>query len=137
MPLRIHLKPNERLIINGAAIRNGDRPTSLLIENPCRFLRETEIITESEADTACKQLCVTLQLIYLADHPQEADDLLVRQSNEILKAMPSSTPYLVAIQDELAAKQYHRALKVGRELVAYERSLLERLDPTNDVAAPT
>ncbi len=29
MPLRIELKPNERLIINGALIRNGDRPPGL------------------------------------------------------------------------------------------------------------
>ncbi|MFH6785392.1 MULTISPECIES: flagellar biosynthesis repressor FlbT [Methylobacterium] len=137
MPLRINLKPNERLIINGAAIRNGDRATSLLIENPCKFLRESEIIPESEADTACKQICVTLQLIYLADHPREADDLLVRQSTELLKAMPTSAPYLVAIQDELAAGQYHRALKVGRELVAYERSLLDRLETPPDAASPS
>ncbi|KMO39553.1 flagellar protein FlbT [Methylobacterium tarhaniae] len=137
MPLRINLKPNERLIINGAAIRNGDRATSLLIENTCRFLRESEIITESEADTACKQLCVTLQLIYLADHPQEADDLLVRQSNALLQAMPTSAPYLVAIQDELAAKQYHRALKVGRELVAYERALLKRPEAPADATSPS
>jgi flagellar protein FlbT len=127
MPLRINLKPFERLIINGAAIRNGERSTSLLIETECRFLRESEIITESEADTACKRLCVTLQLIYLAEHPAEADDLLIRQSRELLDAMPTCAPYLLAIQDELANKQYHRAIKRGRELVAYERSLLERL----------
>ncbi|KMO19065.1 flagellar biosynthesis repressor FlbT [Methylobacterium platani] len=134
MPLRIHLKPNERLIINGAAIRNGERATSLLIENTCKFLRETEIIPESGADTACKRLCVTLQLIYLADHPLEADDLLVRQSLEILRSMPTSAPYLVAIHDELANRQYHRALKAGRELVAYERTLLSRLAPATDAA---
>ncbi|TGD97387.1 flagellar biosynthesis repressor FlbT [Methylobacterium nonmethylotrophicum] len=134
MPLRIHLKPFERLIINGAALRNGERATNLLIENTCKFLRESEIIPESGADTACKRLCVTLQLIYLADHPLEADDLLVRQSLEILRSIPTSAPYLVAIQDELAAKQYHRALKVGRELVAYERSLLARLTGATDAA---
>jgi flagellar protein FlbT len=135
MPLRIHLKPFERLIINGAALRNGERSTNLLIENTCKFLRESEIIPESGADTACKRLCVTLQLIYLADHPMEADDLLVRQSLEILRSIPTSAPYLVAIQDELANKQYHRALKIGRELVAYERSLMERLSTAATDAA--
>ncbi|MCJ2055172.1 flagellar biosynthesis repressor FlbT, partial [Methylobacterium sp. J-048] len=30
MGLRLTLKPFERLIINGAAIRNGDRPVSFL-----------------------------------------------------------------------------------------------------------
>jgi flagellar biosynthesis repressor protein FlbT len=134
MPLRITLKPHERLIINGAAIRNGDRAADLLFETQCRFLRESEIIRESEADTACKRLCVTLQVIYLADNPAEVEDLLVRQSTEILKAMPSSAPLLLAIQDEVAAKRYHRALKCGRELVAHERALLERLAAPGDAA---
>ena len=51
MPLRIELKPNERLIINGALIRNGDRRSVFMIENQCKFLRESEIIFEAEADT--------------------------------------------------------------------------------------
>ncbi len=59
MPLRLELKPLERLIINGALIRNGDRRSTFLIETQCKFLRESEIITESEADTACKQIHLT------------------------------------------------------------------------------
>ncbi|MEH3117634.1 MAG: flagellar biosynthesis repressor FlbT [Methylorubrum populi] len=128
MALRIELKPQERLIINGALIRNGDRRSVFVIENQCKFLRESEIITESEADTAAKRLCVTLQFIYLTDNPPEAEDLFVRQATEILKASPSMGPYILAIQDELSAQQYHRAIKRGRELIAYERDLLDRLD---------
>ena len=127
MPLRLELKPFERLIINGALLRNGDRRSTFLIETQCKFLRESEIITEAEADTACKRLCVTLQLIYLADNPIEAEDLFVRQATELMRAVPSTGPRIAAIQDELAAGNYHRAIKRGRELVAYERSLQERL----------
>ncbi|GJE75423.1 MULTISPECIES: flagellar biosynthesis repressor FlbT [Methylorubrum] len=123
MPLRIELKPNERLIINGALIRNGDRRSVFMIENQCKFLRESEIIFEADADTAAKRLCVTLQLIYLADNPAEADDLFVQQANQLLEAAPSMAPYILAIQDELSARQYHRAVKRGRDLVAYEQSL--------------
>ena len=129
MALRIELKPQERLIINGALIRNGDRRSVFVIENQCKFLRESEIIFETEADTAAKRLCVTLQLIYLADNPLEADDLFVRQANQMLEAAPSMAPYILAIQDELAARQFHRAIKRGRDLIAYERSLQQRLDP--------
>ncbi len=128
MALRIELKPQERLIINGAMIRNGDRRSTFVIENQCKFLRESEIIAESEADTAAKRLCVTLQFIYLADNPPEAEDLFVRQATEILKAAPSMAPYILAIQDELSAQQYHRAIKRGRDLIAYERHLLGHLD---------
>ena len=131
MPLRIELKPQERLIINGALIRNGDRRSVFIIENQCKFLRESEIIFEAEADTAAKRLCVTLQLLYLADRPPEAEDLFVRQASAIMEAVPSAAPLILAIQDALSDGQYHHAIKRGRELVAYERSLLDRLEPRN------
>ena len=131
MPLKITLKPFERLIINGAAIRNGERSASLLIETQSKFLRESEIITEAEADTAAKRLCVTLQLIYLADNPIEAEDLFVRQATELMQAVPTTGSYILAIQDELAAGQYHRAIKRGRDLIAYERSLTDRFTIAN------
>ncbi|WP_411903436.1 flagellar biosynthesis repressor FlbT [Methylorubrum thiocyanatum] len=136
MALRIELKPQERLIINGALIRNGDRRSTFVIENQCKFLRESEILTESEADTAAKRLCVTLQFIYLADNPPEAEDLFVRQATEIMKASPSMGPYILAIQDELSARQYHRAIKRGRELIAYERQLLDHLAAHSAEPAP-
>ncbi|MGY2050464.1 flagellar biosynthesis repressor FlbT [Methylobacterium sp. JK268] len=136
MPLRITLKPHERLIINGAAIRNGDRATDLLIETQARFLRESEIIREKEADTPAKRLCVTLQVIYLEDKPPAVEDLLVRQSTEILQMMPTAVPFLLAIQDEIAAKRYHHALKWGRELVAHERGLLQAAEQPAATAQP-
>ncbi|MEE7456143.1 flagellar protein FlbT [Methylorubrum populi] len=136
MALRIELKPQERLIINGALIRNGDRRSTFVIENQCKFLRESEILTESEADTAAKRLCVTLQFIYLADNPPEAEDLFVRQATEIMKASPSMGPFILAIQDELSARQYHRAIKRGRELIAYERQLLDHLAQSTAEGAP-
>ena len=126
MSLRIELKPSERLIINGALIRNGDRRSVFLVETQCKFLRESEIIRESDADTPCKTLCVTLQVVYLSDDPAEAENLLVLQSTEILRTMPSAAPYLLAIHDAVAAKQHHLAIKYGKQLIAYETSLMQQ-----------
>ena len=134
MPLRIELKPFERMIINGAAIRNGDRRASLLIETQCKFLRESEIITESEADTACKRLHLTLTVIYLSDDPSEAIGLFYAQAAELLRAAPSMAPQLLAIQRALDVGQHHQAIRRGRKLVAYERVLLDRLAPAEDAA---
>ena len=120
MPLRIELKPSERLIINGALIRNLDRRSTFMVESQCKFLRESEIIRETDADTPCKQLCVTLQVIYLADDPAEAENLLVLQSTEILKTISGAAPYLLEIHDEVAAKNYHKAIKAGKRLIEYE-----------------
>jgi len=125
MALRLDLKPYEGFLINGALIRNGARRTDFLIETQCKFLRESEVIKESEADTPAKMLCVTLQMLYLADDPAEADDLLTRQATELLIARPALAPFLVAIRDEIAERRFHKALKRGRDLVRHERLLIE------------
>lgn len=124
MPLRITLKPLERLIINGASIRNGSRNSSFLIENHCKFLREGEIIHESEADTPCKKLCVTLQVLHLSDNPAEVENLFFRQAADIMKEMPSAAVFMSVIQDALAEKNTHAAIKAGKQLVYHERDLL-------------
>ena len=66
---------------------------------------------------------MTLQVIYLADDPAQAENLFVLQSTEILRTIPGAAPYLVAIHDAVAAKQYHLAIKTGRKLIAYEDEL--------------
>ena len=134
MPLRFTLKPHERLIINGASIRNGGRSADFLVETHCKFLRESEIIHESEADTACKRLCVTLQVIHLSDDPTAAETLFYEQATEILGAMPSAASYMTAISEALDARQTHKAIKAGKRLVGYEAALLERVRPASHAA---
>jgi len=134
MALRLDLKPYEGFLINGALIRNGARKTDFLIETQCKFLRESEVVKESEADTPAKMLCVTLQMLYLADDPAEADDLLTRQATALLRARPALAPFLVAIQDEIAERRYHKALKRGRDLVRQERLLLDAEETSHVVS---
>lgn len=126
MPLRIELKPYERLIIGGAAIRNGPRRTSFVIETDTRFLRESDVITERDADTACKRLYLTLEVIYLTADPA-AENAFFAQANEIMAAVPSMAPHLRDVHDHLAAGEPYRALKRAKEMVAYEAELRARL----------
>lgn len=132
MPLKITLRPFERLIINGASIRNGGRNADFLVESHCRFLRESEILYESEADTPCKKLCFTLQVILLSEDPRAAQELLTQQALELLAAAPSMAPYLLGIQTAVDEGQTYRAIKIGKQLMAYERSLHDRLRPASD-----
>jgi flagellar protein FlbT len=129
VPLKIELKPDERLIIGNAAIRNGARRASFVIETNTKFLRESDIITESDADTPCKRLYFALMLMYLADDARLAENSFVEQANALMDAAPSTKPYIAAIDEQIQAGDLYRALKRGKELVAYEahlRGLLEK-----------
>lgn len=135
MPLRIELKPLERCIIGGTAIRNGKRRSSFTVETATKFLREADIITEREATTPCKRLYLALEMLYLADDPVEPENAFVALANEIMAAVPTTRPYVLAIHNCLADRDYYRALKRAKDLVAYEASLADRLAALADPAA--
>lgn len=120
MALKLYLKPCERVIVNGALLRNGERRTVMHVETDARVLRETDIVLEKEADTPAKRLYTTLMVIYLVDNPAEAITLLYGQSTEVLRLMPAAAPHLLAIRDAVDAGEFYAALKAGKKLIAYE-----------------
>ena len=126
MALRVDLKPNERIIVGGVSIRNGDRRAALTFETQAKFLREKDILTESEAKTSCERLYVLLEAIYLTDNPFELENEFVVQANVLMAAAPSMTPYLADIFDKFSRGEYYASLKSGQELIKYERQLLDR-----------
>jgi flagellar protein FlbT len=138
MPLRIELAPNERLIIGDASIRNGSRRAEFIIETKSKVLRERDIITESEADTPCKRLYVTLEAAYLSASPTEAETQFMAQANEIMAAAPSTAPLIAEVFDSMLRGDYYKALKRARKLLAHEETLLAiaRGDVTPEVQAP-
>ena len=70
MALVLDLKPGERVIIGETLITNDQQRTRLHIEGTAPILREKDIIRPEEADTPCKNLYLTLQLMYLDPEPE-------------------------------------------------------------------
>ena len=52
MPLKLSLKPGEKFVLNGAVLANGDKRTSLIIQNKACVLREKDIMQPDEANHA-------------------------------------------------------------------------------------
>ena len=61
MPLKITLKPHERMIVGGAVITNGNTRCDLLIENKVSILRQKDIMSEKDADSPCRKIYFTIQ----------------------------------------------------------------------------
>lgn len=129
MALRVDLKPHERIIVGGVSIRNGDRRAALTFETQAKFLREKDILTESEAKTSCERMYVLLEAIYLTDNPFELENEFVVQANVLMAAAPSMTPYLADIFDKFSRGEYYASLKSGQELIKYERQLMDLIPP--------
>lgn len=62
--MKIYLRPNERLFINGAVIRT-DRKVSLELLNDATFLLENHVMQQEDATTPLRQLYYVVQLMLM------------------------------------------------------------------------
>ena len=117
MPLKFVLRPDEKVIINGAVIGAGDRPGTLFLYNTANFLRGREILKEDQIDCLEKKLYFVIQLIYI--FPSDASVNLPR-FDSILSEARAAKPDSAAALDEIATLvhggNHYRALKVCRRL---------------------
>ena len=128
MPLRLTLKPHERVIIGGAAVRNGGTPTALLVENQVPVLREHDILSPRTVCTPCERVYLALQLGYVDVEQRPTHfETYQRLADEVRRAAPSCGPILDRIDEQLAAGNPYQALKAGRWLRRHEQELLQHV----------
>ena len=131
MALKITLKPNEKMIVGGAVVTNGNAKNSdLIIENSVPVLRQKDILCEADITSHCRQIYFVIQLMYidsenLSDHQQTYWKLV----RELLDVIPRLTVLIDEINEQILIGNYYRALKLARELINYEQEVLKHADP--------
>jgi flagellar protein FlbT len=126
MPLKITLKPRERLILGAAVVSNGDTPAHLVVENNVPILRERDILSESKADSPCRRIYFAVQLMYVDEkNLPEHHRLFWTLVRDVLAAAPSTAKFTDQISQLVLETKYYRALKVARQLIDYEQELLK------------
>jgi flagellar protein FlbT len=136
MALKITLKSGERMILGGAVVVNANRSNcKLLIENKVPILRQTDIMTTDEANTPCRRIYFSIQLMYideanLATHHATFWDLV----KEVAAAAPSTTVLIDKIGEHILQGRYYQALKLTKELIDYEQEVISRVSkPSEDL----
>lgn len=125
VPLKLSLRPQEKIFIGGAVVQNGDHPVELTILNDIPLLREKDVMTEAEADTICKRIYLCVQLMYMDPAHMGSYQLDYRHlMEEVLQAAPSTSRLLAEINTDLACGRYYQALKTAHKLVEYEQELI-------------
>ena len=125
MALKIELKPNERVIIGDCVVTNADQRTRLLIEGTVPILREKDIMTLSRADSPAKRIYLAVQLMYALKRPQDHQALYLRLVRDLLRAAPSTRPFIESINKRILTGELYKALKETRKLITYEKELLD------------
>jgi len=125
MPLKLTLKPGERVILAGAVIKNGPTVAHLQIENKMPLLREKDILTEAEATTPCKKIYVVVQLMYIGEGlTSELAQLYWDLGRDVLAAAPSTNDLISQMSTYILDSNFYPALKVAKKLISYEEELM-------------
>lgn len=127
MPLKLSLKPGEKFVLNGAVLANGDKRTSLVIQNKACVLREKDILQPDEANTPARRIYLAVMMMYLdGESSAEPYNEFALRMTEFMGAI--STPAMLAtcveISRDVAQGNYYKALISCRKLFEPERERL-------------
>ncbi len=126
MPLKLSLKPGERVIIAGAVITNGPTVAHLQIENRIPLLRQRDVLTENEATTPCKKIYLVIQLMYIGDGlTSELAQVYWELIREVVVAAPSTNDLISEISAYIVESSFYPALKIAKKLISYEEELIK------------
>src|SRR5690606_12298087 len=127
MALKVELKPGEKLLVGDCIITNSDQRTRLFISGNAPILREKDILTSETANTPAKRIYLAVQLMYIDDEVDAAKENYVQLSNDFVAAVPSSTPIVDQINNEILTGSLYKALKAAQRLIDYEQDLLNHV----------
>ncbi|WP_434723853.1 flagellar biosynthesis repressor FlbT [Mesorhizobium sp. RIZ17] len=128
--LKISLKPNEKIYINGAVIR-VDRKVTLELMNDVQFLLESHVIQADQASTPLKQLYFIVQIMLINPAGAvEARDMFRRSLPMLIASFDNQDicKGLKQIDRMVGEDEIYEALKAIRALYPLERKALEDND---------
>jgi flagellar protein FlbT len=111
MPLRVELKPFERIVIGESVIINSASRTCFLVDGEAPILREKDTITAETADTTVKRLYLCVQTMYLKNDPERYRTACFGLLDELAQEMPDYRDAIAAIAELVASGLLYKALK--------------------------
>lgn len=130
MALKITLKPNERMVVNGCVIRNSDRRHVLIIENRADVVRGEDLLGEDAPATPVKEAYFLIQTALIQP---DLRSVLVPKIQERL--VDIATIYTVTMVDGvfeaancIAVSDFYKAMAALRPLMRHEEQVKSLMD---------
>lgn len=127
MPLKLSLKPGEKLVLNGAVLTNGDKRASLIIQNKACLLREKDIMQPEDATTPARRIYLPIMMMYLdAENSEQYYNDFALRMTEFMSAIQNRDALAACMEisrDVMGANYYH-ALMTCKKLFDFERERL-------------
>lgn len=130
MGLKITLKPNERMVVNGCVIRNSNRRHVLIIENRADVVRGEDLLDEDVPATPVKEAYFLIQTALIQP---DLRDTLVPQIQA--KLVDIAMIYSVRMADgvfeaanNIAVGDFYKAMAALRPLMRHESEVVAYMD---------
>jgi len=127
MPLKLTLKPNEKVLIGTAVLTNAGSKAEIIIQNNVPVLREKDIITEENADTIAKRIYFIVLNMYVdAKNESEYHTIYFKLINELMDIAPNTEvlALIMEISQKILEGEHYIALKICKKLLNYELELM-------------
>jgi flagellar protein FlbT len=124
MPLRVELKPFERIVIGESVIINSGTRTSFLIDGEAPILREKDTVTAETANTPVKRLYFCVQMMYLKNDIARYRTSYLGLLKDLSQVFPGDRSLIDAVDGHVSANSLYKALKELRKLIRREEELL-------------
>ena len=124
VPLRVELKPFERIVIGETVLVNSGTRTSFLIDGDAPILRERDTVTPENANTPAKRLYLCVQTMYLKNDIPRYRVTYQGMMRDLRETSPGDRLATDAINEHVVAGALYKALKEIRKLMKREDALL-------------
>ncbi len=125
--IKLYLRANERIFINGAVLR-VDRKVSIELLNDTTFLLENHIMQKEDANTPLKQLYFVVQLLLMDPVNTDPSRRMFRDMvSDILETLENvdMKEGIKEVDIEVSTGKIFSALKMIRKLFPAEQLVLE------------
>lgn len=140
MPLKITLKPNEKVIIGTAVISNGPGKTELVIHNRVPVVRQKDMLSKEEANTPAKQIYHLILSMYLDPSTEvtfhDFYEPLLRHILD-MAADDGGIELSMEMSQRIIEGDHYKALKICKKLIEYEAKLMNSGGRAETGGAPT
>src|ERR1700722_13525937 len=126
MGLVLTLKPQERIILGGAVVRNhGAYSAQLMIETHTPILRCPNILPESVINSPCGRIYMAIELMYIQpERREETIELYLALTRDVVAAASSMAPALEEVSRLVIAGEFYKAPQKMKRRLKYEKQLL-------------
>jgi flagellar biosynthesis repressor protein FlbT len=122
VPLRVELKPFERIVIGETVLVNSGTRTSFLIDGDAPILREKDTVTPENANTPAKRLYLCVQTMYLKNDIPRYRMAYQGFLRDLRETSPGDRLVTDAINSHVIAGTLYKALKEIRKLMKREET---------------